>query len=203
MFGSSVTGTTNTGHMGTEWHVAGTGDFNMDGKADLVWVSDSNAVQIWEMNGGNIAQIVTPAGHLGTEWKLQGVNDFNGDGRPDLLWVNANGQTSVWNIAGTGDVMTGGGGSDTFRFNALTETGKVITDFQAGAGGDVLDLHNLELATGYTGNDGLRDGAVRLIQNGASTEVQVDSHFGEHHWVDAVTLQSVNAAALVHSNFLV
>jgi hypothetical protein len=67
----------------------------------------------------------------------------------------------------------------------------------------VLDLHNLELATGYTGNDGLQDGAVRLIQNGASTEVQVDAHFGEHHWVDAVTLQNVNVAALIHGNFLV
>jgi hypothetical protein len=205
MNGSNYTQLTNTGHMGTEWHVAGSGDFNMDGKSDVVWVSDSNDVQIWEMNGGSIAQIVVPAGHMGTEWHHEGVSDFTGDGRPDLLWVNGSGQTSVWNMVGNGDVMTGGGGADTFRFNALNETGKVITDFQAGsgAGADVLDLHNLELAAGYTGNDGLRDGAVRLIQNGANTEVQVDAHFGEHHWLDAVTLQNVNAAALVHANFLV
>jgi VCBS repeat-containing protein len=203
MNGSNYTGITNTGHMGTEWHVGGAGDFNMDGKTDLVWVSDSNDVQIWEMNGGNIAQIVTPSGHMGTEWHLRGVNDFTGDGRPDLLWVTDNGKTSVWNMVGNGDFMAGGGGSDTFQFNALNETGKVISDFAPGAGGDILDLHNLELATGYTGNDGLRDGSVRLIQNGANTEVQVDSHFGEHHWVDAVTLQNVNAAALIHANFLV
>jgi hypothetical protein len=203
MNGSNYTGITNTGHMGTDWHVAGSGDFNMDGKTDLVWVSDNNDVQIWEMNGGNIAQIITPSGHMGTEWKLQGVNDFNGDARPDLLWVSTIGTTAVWNMTGTGDFMTGGGGSDTFQFNALNETGKVITDFAPGAGGDILDLHTLELATGYTGNDGLRDGSVRLIQNGANTEVQVDSHFGEHHWVDAATLQNVNAAALIHANFLV
>lgn len=201
MNGANYTSITNTGHMGTEWHVAGSGDFNMDGKTDLVWVSDSNDVQIWRMNGGDIAQIVIPSGHMGTEWKLQGVNDFTGDGRPDLLWVTADGKTSVWNMIGNGDIMSGGGGSDTFQFNALNETGKVITDFQAGSGGDVLDLHNLELATGYTGNDGLRDGSVRLIQNGVNTEVQVDSHFGEHHWVDAVTLQNVNAAVLTHANF--
>jgi hypothetical protein len=201
MNGANYTAITNTGHMGTEWHVAGSGDFNMDGKTDLVWVSDSNDVQIWRMNGGDIAQIVIPSGHMGTEWKLQGVNDFTGDGRPDLLWVTADGKTSVWNMVGNGDFLAGGGGSDTFQFNALNETGKVITDFQAGAGGDVLDLHNIELAAGYAGNDGLRDGSLRLIQNGANTEVQIDAQFGEHHWVDAVTLQNVNAAALTHANF--
>jgi hypothetical protein len=204
MNGSNVTGVTNTGHMGPSWAPAGVGDFNMDGKSDVVWVdSSTNNVQIWEMNGGAIASIVTPAGHMGLDWKLTTVGDFTGDGRPDLLWVNSAGQTFVWNIVGNGDVMTGGGGQDTFQFNGLNELGKVITDFSAGASGDILDLRNLETAVGYGGHNALSDGALRLIQNGSNTEVQVDTHYGEHHWTDVVTLQNVTAAALTHDNFLV
>jgi hypothetical protein len=203
MNGSNVTGVTTTGRMGLEWHVAGVGDFNMDGKSDVVWVdSSTNNVQIWEMNGGTIASIINPPGQMGLDWQLKSVGDFTGDGRPDLLWVNSSGQTSVWNIVGNGDVMTGGGGQDNFQFNGLNELGKVITDFSAGASGDILDLHNLEAAVGYAGHNALADNAVRLIQNGANTEVQVDTHYGEHHWADVVTLQNVNVAALTHDNFL-
>jgi hypothetical protein len=54
----------------------------------------------------------------------------------------------------------------------------IITDFSAGTSGDILDLHNLEAAVGYAGHNALADNAVRLIQNGANTEVQVDTHYG-------------------------
>jgi len=43
---------------------------------------------------------------------------------------------------------------------------------------------------------------VRLVQNGADAEVQIDAHFGEHHWVDIATLQQVSVAALTPANFL-
>jgi hypothetical protein len=78
----------------------------------------------------------------------------------------------------------------------------IITDFSAHTSGDILDLHNLEAAVGYAGRNALADNAVRLIQNGANTEVQVDTHFGEHHWADVVTLQNDKVAALTHDNFL-
>jgi hypothetical protein len=67
-----------------------------------------------------------------------------------------------------------------------------------------LSLHNFVVAAGYYGRDGLRDNQVALIQNGANTEVQIESHIGEHHWVTAVTLQNVLAPSRVHgrSNWL-
>ena len=92
--------------------------------------------------------------------------------------------------------------TDSFRFDALNQVGKVITDFTPGAGGDILSLHGLELATGFAGSDGLASGSVRLVQNGTDAEVQIDAHYGEHHWVDIATLQHVNIAALTHDNFL-
>jgi Ca2+-binding RTX toxin-like protein len=101
-----------------------------------------------------------------------------------------------------GDILTGGPGSDTFQFSGLDGVGKVITDFAAGTGGDVLDLHGLLVLTGYGGSNGLQDGVVRVVQNGANAEVQVDTHPGDHHWVTAVTLQSVASAALTLDNFI-
>ena len=37
---------------GPTWHVAGTGDFNSDGKTDIVLQNNSGAVAVWDMNGG-------------------------------------------------------------------------------------------------------------------------------------------------------
>ena len=98
MHGSTLTGYTALGHMGVEWHVAGSGDFNRDGTADIVWVDTSNHVQIWNMNGGQIGQFVNPDGHFGTEWHLEAVGNFTGGGDSDLLWVTETGATAIWRL---------------------------------------------------------------------------------------------------------
>jgi len=38
----------------SNWHIAGTGDFNGDGKSDILWQDTAGDVAIWEMNGANI-----------------------------------------------------------------------------------------------------------------------------------------------------
>src|SRR5262249_29420715 len=37
--------------VGQEWQVQGVGDFNADGRSDIVWRSSWGAVSIWLMNG--------------------------------------------------------------------------------------------------------------------------------------------------------
>jgi len=91
----------NLGHMGSEWHVAGAGDVNGDGTADIVWVDNRNDVEIWQMRGGQIAQFVHPTGHQGAEWQLKGVADFTADGRADLLWLGGVGGAQIWDVNGT------------------------------------------------------------------------------------------------------
>jgi len=98
--------------------------------------------------------------------------------------------------------MSGGAGQDVFQINAPNEIFKVVTDFQAGAGGDVLDLRNLLISVGHGPTNALTDGTIRMVQNGAATEVQVDLHPGEHRFATAVTLQDVSASSLVADNFL-
>jgi hypothetical protein len=49
-----------------DWHIQGTGDFNGDGKSDIVWRHDSGQVYFWEMNGlgikaeGSVAHAAVP-----------------------------------------------------------------------------------------------------------------------------------------------
>lgn len=67
------------------WYVAGTGDFNGDGKADLVW-GDYLGIDsaIWLMDGLSMASGTILASD--PNWYVQAVADLNGDGRDDLVW---------------------------------------------------------------------------------------------------------------------
>jgi hypothetical protein len=85
-----------------EWRLAATGDFNHDGRPDLVWRNGiSQKLVIWTMNGvqktGNI--IPSPDQAVDGNWGVVGAMDFNGDGHRDLLWYNASsGNLVVWTM---------------------------------------------------------------------------------------------------------
>jgi hypothetical protein len=53
MNGSLVTASNGVGDPGSPWHVAGTSDFNSDGKADITQ-NDSDQIWQWLMNGNRI-----------------------------------------------------------------------------------------------------------------------------------------------------
>jgi hypothetical protein len=42
---------------GLEWHLMGVGKFAGDANSDLLWVSDSGAARIWEVNGASVTEI--------------------------------------------------------------------------------------------------------------------------------------------------
>ena len=95
--------------MDTNWKIVGTGDFNADGKPDIVWQEQTQGwVGVWLMNGRTLIQSVTLSPQAfervsDTNWKIVGVMDFNADGKPDLLWHE---RTQGWLVAWLCDGLT-------------------------------------------------------------------------------------------------
>ena len=81
--------------VSTTWTVAGTGDFNGDGRDDILWRHQSGQIANWLglSDGGFLSNTSASAG---TDWAIVGTGDFNGDGRDDILWRNANGDLTDW-----------------------------------------------------------------------------------------------------------
>jgi hypothetical protein len=84
------------------WQIVGTGDFNGNGRVDILWRNNftgQNAV--WYMNGVTYAgfDFITTVTDL--TWQIAGTGDFNGDGKPDILWRNSStGLNAVWYMNG-------------------------------------------------------------------------------------------------------
>ncbi|HEY0838383.1 MAG TPA: calcium-binding protein [Azospirillum sp.] len=87
--------------------VEGQGDFDGDGKGDLLWRNtQTGMVSLWEMDGRTVtsstrvllngAEASMPA-HM----RVEGVADFTGDGMADVLWRNTQtGMVSLWEMDG-------------------------------------------------------------------------------------------------------
>src|SRR6267143_1683608 len=73
------------------WEPKGIGDFDGDGKADILWRNASTGENyVYLMNGWTIAaqgriNFVDPL----SGWEPKGVGDFDGDRKADILWRNA------------------------------------------------------------------------------------------------------------------
>jgi hypothetical protein len=89
---------------GTAWHVAATGDFNGDGRADLLWSNDNGTTVDWlgQPSGGFADNSAVFLSNPGTSWHIVGTADFNGDGRDDILWRNDNGTVLNWLATASG-----------------------------------------------------------------------------------------------------
>jgi hypothetical protein len=95
--------------MPSSWHLAGVGDFDGNGKGDILWTNDDGSVAIWDGNNAQTGHTIATG--MAATWHLAGTGDFNGDGKTDILWQNDNGSVAVWdsNNAQTGHTIAGPG----------------------------------------------------------------------------------------------
>jgi uncharacterized repeat protein (TIGR02059 family) len=94
-----------------------TGDFNGDGKTDLLWRDmASGLLTIWHIDGEKVIERLPitlrfepgdpslengPQASGSLEWELQGLGDFNHDAKADILWRNPNnGRLMIWHMDG-------------------------------------------------------------------------------------------------------
>ncbi|HEX8614818.1 MAG TPA: calcium-binding protein, partial [Telluria sp.] len=98
--------------------------------------------------------------------------------------------------------LTGGSGRDTIAFDGAWFESKVsVTDFQAGAGGDVIDI---DYTQSEGGNPFGSAGYMRLVQSGADTLFQFDADgaAGKTYGMRTVlTLKGVQASQMSTDNF--
>ena len=96
MDGTSVAaGAPTSTQVGSNWQIEGVGDFNGDGKADLLWVYDNAANAADPLNGisylslQNGTAATSGSGvveQLSTNWRVAGIGDFTGSGVSDILY---------------------------------------------------------------------------------------------------------------------
>jgi len=68
-----------SGYFGKGWELEGTGDFNGDGKDEILWRYEGG------LYTSDIDSNFTSLGSCGTEWQVRAVGDFSGDGTDDIV----------------------------------------------------------------------------------------------------------------------
>jgi hypothetical protein len=97
---------------GPSWHARGDGDFNDDGKSDILWQNLDGTPGIWLMNGATATAMSAVGTNPGPSWHVKGTGDFNFDGKADILWQNDDGTAGVWLMDGLSVLAAGSVGTN-------------------------------------------------------------------------------------------
>lgn len=142
---TTVTG----GPTGGSWAPVVSGDFNGDGKSDILWQNGiGGAVKVSLMNGATVANTDSVALNTGPGYNAVATGDFNNDGKSDIAFA-VGGTAEIWTM--NGDSMTnsntylaptsGASGPGTFTLKGAEDVnGDGFSDllWQNAANGDVV-----------------------------------------------------------------
>jgi hypothetical protein len=131
-----------THHWSHPWMPLGVGDFNGDGRDDLLWSGPNHTITNWlAQAGGGFSNNQNFTGEVSTGWNVRGVGDFNGDGRDDVLWQNfGTGQVTNWLGQADGSFISNFANAD---HNATPDWRIVgVGDFNGDGRDDILWRHD-------------------------------------------------------------
>lgn len=78
----------------------GSGDFDGNGFADILWQTPTGDIYMWLGDGVQFTSVRVASYPSG--WVLAGTGDANGDGKTDLFWYNpSSGQVTYWLMSGS------------------------------------------------------------------------------------------------------
>ncbi len=123
------------------------------------------------------------------------VKSINGTSQRDTLSGTA-GDDRISGGSGA-DVLSGGAGADVFVYTSTRDGVDIITDFVPGT--DRIDLSALLGSIGYTGNNAVGDGVVRLVNTtaGLSLQIDTDGNAGPAVARPLLTLSGISAAQII------
>ena len=92
----------------TSYRIGGAGDFNGDGRLDLMWRNGSTGQNaVWLMNGATVSGTLDLPSIPNTAYVVGAIADYNSDGRADIVWRNqSTGQNAIWLMSGASVIAT-------------------------------------------------------------------------------------------------
>jgi hypothetical protein len=150
-----------------------TGDFNNDGKSDILFQDSDGALSVWYMNGNRQSSSAVIPQDPGQVWKAVGTAHLSGAGALSIIFQDADGNLAAWNMNGLDVAATlrlnpPNSGDAQWRVVAtidLNRDGKTDLLFQHSGDGAIAVwfMNGINLADGQLLNPPIPGGTWRVV----------------------------------------
>jgi Ca2+-binding RTX toxin-like protein len=168
------------------WKIAGVGDFNGDGRDDILWRHASGVIGEWL---GQTVQFTNNSGvaanAVDNSWSVVGIADYNGDGRDDILWRHSSGEIGQWLAQASGGFINNGGAAA----NLVDPSWTIVAngDFDGDGRADILWRHTSGVYAEWLGSASGKLSNVGPALNGETGAVVAVGDFDGDGRDDALT----------------